>query len=665
MNRDELLEAASQIGEHIARQALWDGDRCTWEVTVPDRANDPRRPLRQPAEAPLYQGTAGIAWFLAELYRLSGESRLARAAEGGLGHAVAAAAELPAVSFGFHSGRVGIAWVAARLAKTLGRPELRDQAWEVLRPLLGHESEDHGLDVIGGAAGAIPALVELAGLLERQEPLAMARGLGERLIAGAHREPRGWSWSGAADGAIRHLNGLAHGASGFGLALLELACASGESRYLFAAEMAFLYERGFFDPQSSNWPDLRNKAIGDYIYYGRTEELRQRLAAGDTPEHQPRPMLAWCHGAPGIGLARLRAFELTGQSLYREELDAALRSTRRSLGGAQHGEGNYSLCHGLSGNCELLLAAAAVLGDSSLTRECEEVAASGWERFGKAGRPWPCGTLEGRSDPSLLLGEAGIGYFFLRLAAPETPSPLLLRPSHSAVRWEDANGFSELAGETVEETFGATRQIFRRLAPRFPELPPARPGHAPLLRSPVETAYSVLEGFVEHQEEPLQGRLEDAFLPERDRYLDTLALTDFSAEFLRGLVRPPWEEAAEQRGRFQLAPGARLLTTRHDWDGWLAAGDGGSPTPPPAADTFFLLYREGNRMHLRRLGPFAAAVLSGLAAPALPDAVAEEVAAALGDGGGIDRRALESKVRAQLEQLYRAGFVDAVPTGAP
>ena len=45
--------------------------------------------------------------------------------------------------------------------------------------------------------------------------------------------------------------------------------------------------------------------------------------------------------------------------------------------------------------------------------------------------PWPCGVMSGGETPNLMLGTAGIGYFYLRLYdAAAVPSVLLLAPSH-------------------------------------------------------------------------------------------------------------------------------------------------------------------------------------------------------------------------------------------
>jgi hypothetical protein len=57
--------------------------------------------------------------------------------------------------------------------------------------------------------------------------------------------------------------------------------------------------------------------------------------------------VGWCHGAPGIGLSRLRAFELTGDEQYQREARLALRATSRALRDSTLT--GFSLCHGILG----------------------------------------------------------------------------------------------------------------------------------------------------------------------------------------------------------------------------------------------------------------------------------------------------------------------------
>ena len=452
----------------------------------------------------------------------------------------------------------------------------------------------------------------------------------------------------------------AHGAAGMGLALLELYRATGRGKYRFAAEMAFAYERQFFDGETSNWPDLRHKEIGDYVYYGRIEELREAAAANAVPRYEPKYMSAWCHGSPGIGLSRVRAFELTGQSLYKEEAEAALRSTFLFLDGPG-GDGNYSFCHGMAGNCELPLYAAAVFEDPSLREACERCAARGWESYEQAGRPWLCGTLGGVADPSLMLGEAGIGYFFLRLFSPETPSILLLRPPVPERREDaDEESFEELRQLAVGEYFGETLGSFHALKQRPVSLAAPSDDTSPLLRSPVEAAYETLRQRVEQAGGAQKEQLADAFERERERYELALELRDFTAEYLRALTRLAPEEVPWRSGQFRLADHSRLVINQWDWDGWLVAREGGAESAePPEEEVYSLLYRQENRIHIRKVSPFAALILDAVETPSPLQEIVAGVAEAV--AGEIDRGELAEQVLLQVQQLYRAGFVDFSP----
>ena len=648
------LEAAAALGRRLVHQASWDGPQCTWEIAVSDRTAGERRAKSQRTGGTLYQGTSGIAWFLAELSAATGEDSFAHTAAGALRHALDDGATKATNNFGFHSGRVGIAYVATRLAHLLHRDELPDRAWQLLEPLLGQEHHDHGIDVIAGAAGAIPALLELRTTLGREELLTMARALGDRLIALAHREPTGWSWRTMKGSAVRNLNGLAHGSSGIALGLLELAAATGEGKYLCAAELAFLYERQFFDEEAANWPDWRNQAIGEYTYSGRMDALRKDAAEGRVPGYHLHHMAAWCHGSPGIGLARLRAFELTGQTLYRDEARAALPPTLHSIEQAEFGMGNYSLCHGIAGNCEFPLVAASILEEPSLIECCEHALAGGWATYGETERPWPTGAVNAVPDPSLLLGEAGIGFFFLRLAAargqgPDIPSPLLLRPpGEVAPRSKMAEGYETLAREVAEEYFTETLEAWRNAGLDHFDVPVPNPGDAPLATAPAEAAFRALKDTVEAHEGARREKLEDAFLVERECFERTRGIQDFTVEFLYNLVRTPWEEIETANARFQRGLGGHLLATE---------------------EAYFLLYRKENRVRSQPVGPFAALILDAVESPATLAEIVDRIAQAL-DGGEIDRAALTAaaftaaltaKVLPQIEQLHRAGFVDAAP----
>ena len=86
-----------------------------------------------------------------------------------------------------------------------------------------------------------------------------------------------------------------------------------------------------------------------------------------------------------------------------------------------------------AGNADVLLTAGALLGDSSLTQAAQEAGRMGIERYRMHNIGWTSGVSDpnggtGRfENPSLMIGLAGTGYFYLRLAQAATvPSVLLL-----------------------------------------------------------------------------------------------------------------------------------------------------------------------------------------------------------------------------------------------
>jgi lantibiotic modifying enzyme len=213
-------------------------------------------------------------------------------------------------------------------------------------------------------------------------------------------------------GGTKPLTGFSHGAAGIAWALLELATLTGEERFRKTALEAIAYERSLFIPEVGNWPDLRDFATS---------------ALADNNQ-QPTCMTAWCHGAPGIGLARLRCLQHLDDAQIRSEINAALKTT------LAHGfGGNHSLCHGDIGNLELLLQASEILDDPQWRHQVNRLSAIILESINQHG--WLCGIPLGVESPGLMTGLAGIGYGLLRLAEPKlVPSVLVLEPPKIDIR---------------------------------------------------------------------------------------------------------------------------------------------------------------------------------------------------------------------------------------
>lgn len=658
---ETFLDAAHRIGRRVAADARWEGDACTWQIITPDRANPGvRRGVAATASGTLYEGTSGIALFLAETAAITGDAELARAALGGIRFALNEGATLSDFSFGYHSGRVGIAYATCRVGELLGKPELYAEAEALLRPLSGHETRDHGMDVIAGGGGGIPALLQLTRWVDAELALGIAKRLGDNLIEVATRDADGFSWPTMRTSSVRNLCGYAHGAAGIAHGLLELYAATGDGRYRYAAEQGFLYEQRFYSDEAGNWPDLRHTELGEYQFEGRIEELRERLRGGDWLQTPPTHyMSAWCHGAPGIGLSRLRAYQVLGDEAYLEQARNSFASVIRSID--DEVGMNFSLCHGRGGNAETLLEGARILGEPELLEPAKVAALTGIERYENTGEPWSCGTMGGAQDPGLLLGEAGIGMFILRLARPDVPSPIMLvAPDDSAAEGgrAGAEGYAALQKRTVDEHFGRTLRILTGLGVDVNALVPTRPvGPAPRV-SDVEAAYEALAAHVSGEAEgERRARLEDAFVVDRTRYELARAQEDYTQEFLDSLARLPQDQLDWREGRVGLSDRARVVSTRWDWDAWLDLGDEAST--PEEDDTYYLVQFAGGKAGARRLSPFAALILQTVQEPSTLDELINVVKEAVSSPHGAPEQGwLEDRVVEQLSQAYRAGFID-------
>jgi lantibiotic modifying enzyme len=397
------LEVAATIGFGLARKAVWSGDRCRWLEGVPVA------PGQNPAVSMMcgidvYGGTAGIGWFLAQAAARIPDPLLARTARGALRHAAAGgAALLGTAPHGFYGGAAGVGAALVLAGRALGDGDAVAAGRALLMKVPTKAKEPLATDLISGLAGTVLALAMAAAALDGDAALLRRAGkTAERLIAMGARDGAGTlSWPSMPD-CRANLTGFAHGAAGIAHALLVLAALAPDERLTAAAAAAFAYEDKAFDPGRGNWPDYRILPgyPQDEIMYG----------------------VAWCHGAAGIARSRIAA-AAAGMEVA-AALDAGLRTTAAEVERLRTMPGlDFTLCHGLLGLADTLLdsARAGRADHGALVTAVAEHAAA-VHHDGE--RPWPSGLITREESNGLMMGNAGIGHFYLRLADPALPSVL-------------------------------------------------------------------------------------------------------------------------------------------------------------------------------------------------------------------------------------------------
>jgi type 2 lantibiotic biosynthesis protein LanM len=360
--------------------------------------------------ADLYNGATGIAFFLAAHGAVTASAASSALALAGVAqirkNLKSRNAPRLARSLGIGSGTGlgSIVYALTVMAQWLGDAGLRGDAENASR-LFTDEliAADKQLDVMGGSAGAILALLRLHRDIQSEDVLARAIKCGEHLLAQDRVGPaarRSWAGQGVGRSA---LNGMSHGAAGYAYALASLAAASGRQDFAEAAAECIAFEDASYNADRNNWPDLRNS-------------------------EKPLWPCQWCHGAPGIGLARIATARRIGTSVA---LNAKLGGERiaadidHAIAGARQNWPNQldTLCCGALGGIEFLCEAASAVGNVDLRALAsrrlaailDEAAATGDYR-------WNSG--KGRFNLGLFRGLAGVGYSLLRQANPTLPNVL-------------------------------------------------------------------------------------------------------------------------------------------------------------------------------------------------------------------------------------------------
>lgn len=411
-------------------------------------------------------GRSGIALTLAVCAGLPGAdsywAELARRAA----HASvqATAATLPSGPLGWDSGALGVAWASSAVAAATGDEEL-GEASERLGEAALHTLLDGTTplppwpDLIGGIAGVLLGVVRTPLPCDaeplRREAISL---LINRLASMSIKDAAGVRWPMAT--MTTAVAGLAHGASGiawtlrlaaraladdpaaqpitdgassrphasqptprvlayapaprphasqptpqeYGAGASHLRLVSGDPDRLVVArarrmvDEALRWEFGIVDPATGGWPDLRSS--------------------------ERPPALAWCNGAPGIGLLAARTAALEPGGRVAQQAHATyLRAARAAEAHRPNGKSfDGTLCHGLAGVVAMHLAAAEAWPQAANEhlRAARQVA-SHLVRAGQPGAPrWTCGVPGGRT-PNVLVGIAGVALVLAHCHDLRTP----------------------------------------------------------------------------------------------------------------------------------------------------------------------------------------------------------------------------------------------------
>jgi len=400
----EFTTELAAIIEQLDQLAFQDKNSISWIGL--DWLQDSEVGQLVPLGQDLYNGMGGIALFLAAYHHQFGDDKskqLLYKILNGLReqiHSPTAARWARALGIGGASGLGSVIYGLTNIAHLLKDQDVFQDALQVSR-LITDEliKSDQGLDIISGSAGAILGLLALHKHTNSPEILEKAILCGEHLLNTPRTGVEGRrTWIGAGMGNTP-LNGISHGAAGYAYALTRLHQLVQRADFADAADECLAYEESNYDDLTHNWPDYREDDEG--------KPLQQLICQ-------------WCHGAPGVGLARI------GQVKFGLSFDLAKTDIENASICAESNWPNASdtLCCGTLGSIEFLSEAGKLLGASNLNAlavsRLKDIIATRQEQG-----HYSLGAGGAQFNLGLFKGLAGVGYTLLRMLNPKLPNVLI------------------------------------------------------------------------------------------------------------------------------------------------------------------------------------------------------------------------------------------------
>ncbi|CAN5772885.1 type 2 lanthipeptide synthetase LanM family protein [soil metagenome] len=372
-----IADEIKSIADNLHKNIVVNGNEITWTCFVEDNG----QVLFNLMDSSLYSGKIGVAIFLAGVSTYMKETKYDKAVDSIVKAEIDAFLNATkAINISFSTGVAGLIYALLKIdpVKYTG---IAIQLSELIT--VAEIKEDRSLDIMGGSAGCLNTLCELYSVSKSGSVLKKCLLLGNHLMENRLLDKASSKkcWNSSTGSP---LTGYSHGAAGIGLSLLKLYEISGDNKFKAAFYEALEYENYYYNASRKNWRDLRSG-----------EEKYQN---------------SWCHGAAGIGLARIAAYKILKDETLLTDIYNAVEATKEiSLLNSDH------YCCGNIGRIAFLIEASELLQEKELKSRCSDLIKSVIAKKNELGyyQTYQNPNISAE-NPSLFKGTSGIGYILLK-----------------------------------------------------------------------------------------------------------------------------------------------------------------------------------------------------------------------------------------------------------
>lgn len=195
--------------------------------------------------------------------------------------------EIMNLNTGIMCGESSIVYTYLLLCKLTGKTDFKAYAVKHMTILKKIWKSDTNYDLLSGNAGLLIVCIHMFAVTKDSSYMAWAEDIAEWLLNQSVKQKQGIGWK--IPECDYPLAGLAHGCSGFLLAFSRLYKVTENYEWEKCIKDILIYENSLFNSEHMNWNDLRNMDCSESKTFC--------------------DFSAWCHGAPGILIAREEMLE--------------------------------------------------------------------------------------------------------------------------------------------------------------------------------------------------------------------------------------------------------------------------------------------------------------------------------------------------------------------